>query len=119
MWPVPPGWHGACSITGCPLAGPGISSYADDPAGAGASLKPCLDKAMKIVPAEQQRETPTYLGATAGMRLLRYWHCPEPRTSDRFPTRRFCIVAGAGGWDRGLGAQGAGGMGGCCPGRPW
>ncbi|KAF1416270.1 Ectonucleoside triphosphate diphosphohydrolase 8, partial [Spheniscus humboldti] len=59
------------SITGCPLAGPGISSYADDPAGAGASLKPCLDKAMKIVLAEQQRETPTYLGATAGMRLLR------------------------------------------------
>ncbi|NXV08648.1 ENTP8 diphosphohydrolase, partial [Cettia cetti] len=53
------------------VAGPGISSYADDPAGAGASLKPCLDKAMKIVPAEQQRDTPTYLGATAGMRLLR------------------------------------------------
>ncbi|NXJ70835.1 ENTP8 diphosphohydrolase, partial [Rostratula benghalensis] len=55
----------------CSLAGPGISSYADDPAGAGASLKPCLDKAMQIVPAEQQRDTPTYLGATAGMRLLR------------------------------------------------
>ncbi|NXT26292.1 ENTP8 diphosphohydrolase, partial [Syrrhaptes paradoxus] len=55
----------------CPLAGPGISSYADDPAGAGASLKPCLDKAMTIVPAQQQWETPTYLGATAGMRLLR------------------------------------------------
>ncbi|NWI92932.1 ENTP8 diphosphohydrolase, partial [Pitta sordida] len=55
----------------CAVPGPGISSYADDPAGAGASLKPCLDKAMKIVPAEQQRETPTYLGATAGMRLLR------------------------------------------------
>ncbi|XP_072792739.1 ectonucleoside triphosphate diphosphohydrolase 8 isoform X8 [Taeniopygia guttata] len=54
-----------------PVAGPGISSYADDPAGAGAGLKPCLDRAMKIVPAEQQRETPTYLGATAGMRLLR------------------------------------------------
>uniref|UniRef100_A0A8V5HHD3 Ectonucleoside triphosphate diphosphohydrolase 8 n=1 Tax=Melopsittacus undulatus TaxID=13146 RepID=A0A8V5HHD3_MELUD len=56
----------------CTAAGPGISSYADDPAGAGASLKPCLDKAMEIIPAEQQRETPTYLGATAGMRLLRY-----------------------------------------------
>ncbi|NXG75371.1 ENTP8 diphosphohydrolase, partial [Baryphthengus martii] len=55
----------------CTVSGPGISSYADNPAGAGASLKPCLDKAMKIVPAEQQRETPTYLGATAGMRLLR------------------------------------------------
>ncbi|XP_058709828.1 ectonucleoside triphosphate diphosphohydrolase 8-like [Poecile atricapillus] len=58
-------------VEACSVAGPGISSYADEPAGAGASLKPCLDKAMKIVPAEQQRETPTYLGATAGMRLLR------------------------------------------------
>ncbi|NXN09072.1 ENTP8 diphosphohydrolase, partial [Indicator maculatus] len=55
----------------CRVEGPGISSYADNPAGAGASLKPCLDKAMEIVPAEQQQETPTYLGATAGMRLLR------------------------------------------------
>ncbi|NWY60171.1 ENTP8 diphosphohydrolase, partial [Chionis minor] len=58
-------------VEACTVPGPGISSYADSPAGAGASLKPCLDKAMKIVPAEQQRETPTYLGATAGMRLLR------------------------------------------------
>ncbi|NWV33391.1 ENTP8 diphosphohydrolase, partial [Grantiella picta] len=58
-------------VEACAVSGPGISSYADNPAGAGASLKPCLDKAMKIVPAEQQRETPTYLGATAGMRLLR------------------------------------------------
>lgn len=88
-------------MTGCSLAGPGISSYADNPAGAGASLKPCLDKAMKIVPAEQQRETPTYLGATAGMRLLRYRRCPEPTTPDPFPTGRFCTVAGAGGWGHG------------------
>ncbi|NWS60750.1 ENTP8 diphosphohydrolase, partial [Chunga burmeisteri] len=58
-------------VEACTVSGPGISSYADNPAGAGASLKPCLDKAMKIVPVEQQRETPTYLGATAGMRLLR------------------------------------------------
>uniref|UniRef100_A0A8U7N2G2 Ectonucleoside triphosphate diphosphohydrolase 8 n=1 Tax=Corvus moneduloides TaxID=1196302 RepID=A0A8U7N2G2_CORMO len=58
-------------VEACYVSGPGISSYADNPAGAGASLKPCLDRAMKIVPAEQQRETPTYLGATAGMRLLR------------------------------------------------
>ncbi|XP_027326792.2 ectonucleoside triphosphate diphosphohydrolase 8 isoform X1 [Anas platyrhynchos] len=55
----------------CTVNGSGISSYADDPAGAGASLKPCLDKAMTIIPAEQQRDTPVYLGATAGMRLLR------------------------------------------------
>ncbi|XP_009474797.1 PREDICTED: ectonucleoside triphosphate diphosphohydrolase 8-like [Nipponia nippon] len=58
-------------VEACTVSGPGISSYADKPAEAGASLKPCLDKAMKIVPAEQQRATPTYLGATAGMRLLR------------------------------------------------
>ncbi|NXJ95635.1 ENTP8 diphosphohydrolase, partial [Corythaixoides concolor] len=58
-------------VKACSVSGPGISSYADDPAGAGASLKPCLEEAMKIVPVEQQRETPTYLGATAGMRLLR------------------------------------------------
>ncbi|KAM4889685.1 ectonucleoside triphosphate diphosphohydrolase 8 [Sylvia borin] len=58
-------------VEACSVSGPGISSYADDPAGAGASLKPCLDRAMKTVPAEQQRHSPTYLGATAGMRLLR------------------------------------------------
>ncbi|XP_068020227.1 ectonucleoside triphosphate diphosphohydrolase 8 isoform X1 [Melanerpes formicivorus] len=58
-------------LEACSVEGPGISSYADNPAGAGASLKPCLDRAMEIVPAEQQQETPTYLGATAGMRLLR------------------------------------------------
>ncbi|XP_064026933.1 ectonucleoside triphosphate diphosphohydrolase 8-like isoform X2 [Pogoniulus pusillus] len=58
-------------VEACSVQGPGISSYADNPAGAGASLKPCLDKAMEVVPAEQQQETPTYLGATAGMRLLR------------------------------------------------
>nr|XP_013809957.1 PREDICTED: ectonucleoside triphosphate diphosphohydrolase 8-like isoform X1 [Apteryx mantelli mantelli]XP_013809958.1 PREDICTED: ectonucleoside triphosphate diphosphohydrolase 8-like isoform X2 [Apteryx mantelli mantelli] len=58
-------------VEACTVPGPGISSYADNPALAGASLKPCLDKAMMIVPAKLQRETPTYLGATAGMRLLR------------------------------------------------
>ncbi|XP_074976600.1 ectonucleoside triphosphate diphosphohydrolase 8 isoform X1 [Caretta caretta] len=56
---------------GCFVPGPGISSYADNPTQAGASLRACLDKAMTIIPVEQQRETPTYLGATAGMRLLR------------------------------------------------
>ncbi|XP_037735360.1 ectonucleoside triphosphate diphosphohydrolase 8 isoform X3 [Chelonia mydas] len=55
----------------CTVQGPGISSYADNPTRAGASLRACLDKAMTIIPVKQQRETPTYLGATAGMRLLR------------------------------------------------
>ncbi|XP_052537284.1 ectonucleoside triphosphate diphosphohydrolase 8 [Tympanuchus pallidicinctus] len=58
-------------VESCTVNGSGISSYADDPTGAGASLKPCLDKAMAVIPAEQQWQTPTYLGATAGMRLLR------------------------------------------------
>ncbi|XP_006022742.1 ectonucleoside triphosphate diphosphohydrolase 8-like isoform X1 [Alligator sinensis] len=58
-------------VEACTVAGPGISSYINNPSKAGASLKVCLDKAMTVIPANQQRETPTYLGATAGMRLLR------------------------------------------------
>ncbi|XP_029467436.1 ectonucleoside triphosphate diphosphohydrolase 8 isoform X2 [Rhinatrema bivittatum] len=54
----------------CAVKGPGISSYADNPPQAGESLKTCLDEAMTIIPAKQQKETPTLLGATAGMRLL-------------------------------------------------
>ncbi|NXX77678.1 ENTP8 diphosphohydrolase, partial [Urocolius indicus] len=64
-------------VEACTVAGPGISSYADNPAGAGASLKPCLDKALELIPAEQQRDTPIYLGATAGMRLLREQNSTE------------------------------------------
>ncbi|KAM3911827.1 ectonucleoside triphosphate diphosphohydrolase 8-like [Leptodactylus fuscus] len=54
----------------CDVDGPGISSYANDPPGAGKSLVHCLDEAMSIIPAEAQKATPAYLGATAGMRLL-------------------------------------------------
>ncbi|KAJ7406727.1 Ectonucleoside triphosphate diphosphohydrolase 8 [Pitangus sulphuratus] len=53
------------------LPGPGISSYAHDPPKAGDSLRECLDKALKVVPAAKHRDVPAYLGATAGMRLLR------------------------------------------------
>lgn len=52
--------------------GDGISSYVTNPPGAGQSLRECLDIAMATVPASQQRTTPVYLGATAGMRLLRW-----------------------------------------------
>ncbi|NWW76697.1 ENTP8 diphosphohydrolase, partial [Climacteris rufus] len=55
----------------CDVQGPGISSYANNPPGAGDSLRECLDKALKVVPAARQRDVPAYLGATAGMRLLR------------------------------------------------
>ncbi|NXX16339.1 ENTP8 diphosphohydrolase, partial [Podargus strigoides] len=55
----------------CDVQGQGISSYASDPPKAGDSLRECLDKALKVIPAAEQRDVPAYLGATAGMRLLR------------------------------------------------
>ncbi|NXE43751.1 ENTP8 diphosphohydrolase, partial [Ptilorrhoa leucosticta] len=55
----------------CDVQGQGISSYANNPPEAGNSLRECLDRALQAVPAEKQRDVPAYLGATAGMRLLR------------------------------------------------
>ena len=51
--------------------GAGISSYADNPSGAGQSLVECLNQALRDVPKERHAGTPLYLGATAGMRLLK------------------------------------------------
>lgn len=58
-------------FTSC-VSGSGISSYTNDPPKAGASLQACLDAAMMVIPRGRQQEAPAYLGATAGMRLLRY-----------------------------------------------
>ncbi|XP_060624162.2 ectonucleoside triphosphate diphosphohydrolase 1 [Anolis sagrei] len=55
----------------CEVEGPGISGYASDVGNVGPSLKHCMDKAKEIVPQRKHRDTPVYLGATAGMRLLR------------------------------------------------
>ncbi|KFW78924.1 Ectonucleoside triphosphate diphosphohydrolase 8, partial [Phalacrocorax carbo] len=55
----------------CDVQGQGISSYANDPPKAGDSLRECMDKALKVIPAAKQKDVPAYLGATAGMRLLR------------------------------------------------
>nr|XP_023422152.1 ectonucleoside triphosphate diphosphohydrolase 8 isoform X3 [Cavia porcellus] len=55
----------------CEVEGPGISSYTLDPSQAGESLRTCLEKALALVPRAQHRQTPVFLGATAGMRLLR------------------------------------------------
>ncbi|XP_072540650.1 ectonucleoside triphosphate diphosphohydrolase 8 [Salminus brasiliensis] len=55
----------------CDVKGDGISSYVANPPGAGESLKECLDVALAAVPDSQRTTTPVYLGATAGMRLLR------------------------------------------------
>ncbi|KAM4704216.1 ectonucleoside triphosphate diphosphohydrolase 1 [Rhinophrynus dorsalis] len=55
----------------CKVEGNGISSYAQEPDKAGLSLQTCMDKAREVIPESRQKETPVYLGATAGMRLLR------------------------------------------------
>ncbi|KAE8284848.1 Ectonucleoside triphosphate diphosphohydrolase 2 [Larimichthys crocea] len=55
----------------CHVKGGGISSYAGQQGAAGQSLEACLDQAVKAIPKERHHLTPVYLGATAGMRLLR------------------------------------------------
>ncbi|KAG8518641.1 Ectonucleoside triphosphate diphosphohydrolase 2 [Galemys pyrenaicus] len=59
----------------CDVEGGGISSYSDDPAGAGRSLVACMDSMLQAVPRDRHADTPLYLGATAGMRLLS-WRDP-------------------------------------------
>ncbi|XP_042363620.1 ectonucleoside triphosphate diphosphohydrolase 1 isoform X2 [Plectropomus leopardus] len=54
----------------CKVKGPGISSYASAPWKAGESLRACMQEAEQWVPGKRHHETPLYLGATAGMRLL-------------------------------------------------
>lgn len=54
----------------CKVKGPGISSYAAAPQQAGESLRACMREAEQWVPGKRHQETPLYLGATAGMRLL-------------------------------------------------
>lgn len=72
-WPVVP--PGGCppglGPSHCLPLGGGISSYADNPSSAGQSLVACLDQALRDVPKERHVGTPLYLGATAGMRLLK------------------------------------------------
>lgn len=55
-----------------PHQGKGISSYAGQNGAAGMSLEKCLDQAVKDIPKEKHQNTPVYLGATAGMRLLKW-----------------------------------------------
>ncbi|XP_069016462.1 ectonucleoside triphosphate diphosphohydrolase 1 isoform X2 [Embiotoca jacksoni] len=54
----------------CKVDGKGISSYASAPLKAGESLTLCMQNAVRKVPEKRHHETPLYLGATAGMRLL-------------------------------------------------
>ncbi|XP_061666564.1 ectonucleoside triphosphate diphosphohydrolase 1 isoform X2 [Syngnathoides biaculeatus] len=54
----------------CDVKGPGISSYAAAPWKAGQTLRDCMRQAEDSIPQNRRAETPLYLGATAGMRLL-------------------------------------------------
>uniref|UniRef100_A0A6I8NSW7 Ectonucleoside triphosphate diphosphohydrolase 8 n=1 Tax=Ornithorhynchus anatinus TaxID=9258 RepID=A0A6I8NSW7_ORNAN len=54
----------------CAVEGPGISYYREEPARAGESLRDCMQEALGLIPDHLHRGTPTFLGATAGMRLL-------------------------------------------------
>lgn len=49
----------------------GISSYAGNRGGAAQSLEACMEQAMRDIPKARHQVTPLYLGATAGMRLLK------------------------------------------------
>ncbi|XP_056627541.1 ectonucleoside triphosphate diphosphohydrolase 1 [Triplophysa dalaica] len=55
----------------CHVKGKGISSYSTNPEKAGMSLHECMEEAKQKIPVTRHPETPVYLGATAGMRLLK------------------------------------------------
>ncbi|XP_073323129.1 ectonucleoside triphosphate diphosphohydrolase 2-like [Pagrus major] len=64
--------HSECDVTGG-----GISSYAGVRDGAAKSLEGCLEQAVKEIPKFRHHQTPLYLGATAGMRLLNMANATE------------------------------------------
>nr|XP_054292016.1 ectonucleoside triphosphate diphosphohydrolase 1 isoform X3 [Pongo pygmaeus]XP_054378657.1 ectonucleoside triphosphate diphosphohydrolase 1 isoform X4 [Pongo abelii] len=55
----------------CRVKGPGISKYVQKVNEIGIYLTDCMERAREVIPRSQHQETPVYLGATAGMRLLR------------------------------------------------
>ncbi|XP_074089368.1 ectonucleoside triphosphate diphosphohydrolase 1 isoform X2 [Macrotis lagotis] len=55
----------------CYVQGSGISGLAHKIEDINSYLNKCMDRAQEVIPKEQHRQTPVYLGATAGMRLLR------------------------------------------------
>ncbi|TVY36334.1 Golgi apyrase [Lachnellula subtilissima] len=49
---------------------PGVSTFGDNPSEVGPYLQDLLDHALSIVPSDQVKDTPIFLMATAGVRLL-------------------------------------------------
>ncbi|XP_012873286.1 PREDICTED: ectonucleoside triphosphate diphosphohydrolase 1 isoform X3 [Dipodomys ordii] len=58
-------------IEECKVKGPGISKYVQKPNELDMYLTECMEKSKEVIPSSQHQDTPVYLGATAGMRLLR------------------------------------------------
>ncbi|XP_059159134.1 ectonucleoside triphosphate diphosphohydrolase 1-like [Physella acuta] len=63
----------------CAADGAGIANFANNPDEAGKSLERCISQAKVAVPANKHVDTPIYLGATAGMRLL---NLSNPKASE-------------------------------------
>ncbi|NWI17455.1 ENTP3 diphosphohydrolase, partial [Crypturellus soui] len=55
----------------CSVEGPGISSYENNPGALAKPFDDCLNKVKERIPVHLHKNTSAYLGATAGMRLLR------------------------------------------------
>ncbi|XP_013917552.1 PREDICTED: ectonucleoside triphosphate diphosphohydrolase 3 isoform X3 [Thamnophis sirtalis] len=55
----------------CNVKGPGISSYGSNPQEIAMPINDCMNKVKEKIPFHLHKSTPVYLGATAGMRLLR------------------------------------------------
>uniref|UniRef100_A0A8C4YQC0 Ectonucleoside triphosphate diphosphohydrolase 3 n=1 Tax=Gopherus evgoodei TaxID=1825980 RepID=A0A8C4YQC0_9SAUR len=55
----------------CSVKGLGISSYGNNPQEIVKPIDDCMNKVKEKIPSHLHKNTPTYLGATAGMRLLR------------------------------------------------
>ncbi|XP_026573573.1 ectonucleoside triphosphate diphosphohydrolase 3 [Pseudonaja textilis] len=55
----------------CNVKGPGISSYGSNPQEISMPISNCMNKVKEKIPFHLHKSVPVYLGATAGMRLLR------------------------------------------------
>uniref|UniRef100_A0A8C9Q6T5 Ectonucleoside triphosphate diphosphohydrolase 1 n=1 Tax=Spermophilus dauricus TaxID=99837 RepID=A0A8C9Q6T5_SPEDA len=58
-------------IEECKVSGAGIAAYYRRPNDITTRLTQCMEKARKMIPMSKHQETPVYMGASAGMRLLR------------------------------------------------
>lgn len=60
----------AHQIDDCTVKGNGLTSYVEDPANLTGPLTECLEQAKRSIPSDKHKDTPVFLGATAGMRML-------------------------------------------------